>query len=108
MKSEKHSPPIRRRTYHSAVRAAQKAETRQHILDVLVLKMVQGNFEAASMEDIAKAAGIGPATLYRHFPSREALLVALSNEFNRLVGSTSLPRTPDEIASTIQRDFAVF
>jgi len=30
----------------------------------------------ASLEDIAKAAEVGPGTLYRHFPSREALLAA--------------------------------
>ncbi|MHA6732445.1 TetR/AcrR family transcriptional regulator [Devosia sp. A369] len=30
----------------------------------------------ASLEEIAKAAGVGAGTLYRHFPSREALLVA--------------------------------
>lgn len=30
----------------------------------------------ASLEDIAKAAGVGPGTLYRHFPTREALLAA--------------------------------
>jgi AcrR family transcriptional regulator len=100
------SPP--RRTYNSAKRAAQKEETRQHILDVLVLKMMQGNFDAASMEDIAAAAGVGTTTLYRYFPSREALWDGLSNEFNRLVGSTALPRTPDEVVATIQRDFAIF
>jgi AcrR family transcriptional regulator len=32
----------------------------------------------ASMAEVAAAAGIGRATLYRHFPSREALLEALS------------------------------
>ena len=31
----------------------------------------------ASLEDIAKKAGVGPGTLYRHFPTREALLVAV-------------------------------
>ena len=30
----------------------------------------------ASLEEIARAAGVGPGTLYRHFPSREALLAA--------------------------------
>jgi AcrR family transcriptional regulator len=31
----------------------------------------------ASLEDIAKKAGAGPGTLYRHFPTREDLLVAV-------------------------------
>lgn len=31
----------------------------------------------ASLDDIAKAAGVGSGTLYRHFPSREALLHAV-------------------------------
>jgi AcrR family transcriptional regulator len=31
----------------------------------------------ASLDDIAKRAGVGPGTLYRHFPSRDALLDAV-------------------------------
>ncbi|MBD8657746.1 helix-turn-helix transcriptional regulator [Oxalobacteraceae sp. CFBP 13730] len=31
----------------------------------------------ASMRDIARRAGVGPATLFRHFPTRESLLDAL-------------------------------
>ncbi|MGD6741221.1 TetR/AcrR family transcriptional regulator [Streptomyces sp. BH106] len=30
-----------------------------------------------SLEAVAKEAGVGPATLYRHFPTREALLAAV-------------------------------
>jgi TetR/AcrR family transcriptional repressor of mexCD-oprJ operon len=33
--------------------------------------------DAASMEEVAEAAGVGRATLYRYFPSRDALLQAL-------------------------------
>jgi AcrR family transcriptional regulator len=33
----------------------------------------------ASLDDIAKKAGVGPGTLYRHFPSREELLKAVYN-----------------------------
>ena len=34
----------------------------------------------ASLEDIARSAGLGIGTLYRHFPHREALLFALLSE----------------------------
>src|SRR4029077_5172172 len=30
-----------------------------------------------SLDDIAKHAGVGPGTLYRHFPTRDELLVAV-------------------------------
>lgn len=36
--------------------------------------------ETASMADVAAAAGVSRATLYRHYPSREALLEALATE----------------------------
>ena len=41
----------------------------------------------ASLEDIAKRAELGIGTLYRHFPNREALLVALLSD--RLRGLTT-------------------
>ncbi|WP_155375133.1 TetR/AcrR family transcriptional regulator [Catellatospora vulcania] len=41
----------------------------------------------ASLEDIAKQAGVGIGTLYRHFPTREALLDALLQQrFEQLWG----------------------
>ncbi|NEC84068.1 TetR/AcrR family transcriptional regulator, partial [Streptomyces sp. SID7958] len=33
--------------------------------------------EGASLDDIAKRAGVGSGTLYRHFPTRRALLEAV-------------------------------
>jgi AcrR family transcriptional regulator len=36
--------------------------------------------ERASLDDIVKRAGVGPGTLYRHFPNREALLAAVFEE----------------------------
>ncbi|GII92245.1 TetR/AcrR family transcriptional regulator [Sinosporangium siamense] len=41
----------------------------------------------ASLNDIARRAGVGPGTLYRHFPTREALLEAmLADRYHALAG----------------------
>src|SRR4051795_6399452 len=41
----------------------------------------------ASLDDIARRAGVGPGTLYRHFPSRLALLEAVyRDDIGRLSG----------------------
>ncbi len=43
---------------------------------------------AASMNEIAKRAGVGAGTLYRHFPTREALILAVyQHDVQRLVDS---------------------
>ncbi|SDM78836.1 TetR/AcrR family transcriptional regulator [Actinacidiphila guanduensis] len=42
----------------------------------------------ASLNSIAKRAGVGPGTLYRHFPTREALILAVyEHDVGRLVDS---------------------
>ena len=40
----------------------------------------------ASMDEIAKRAGVGPGTLYRHFPNRDALLDAIMQSWVESVG----------------------
>ena len=43
---------------------------------------------AASLDDIARQAGIGPGTLYRHFPTRDALIEAVyRSEVEKLAGT---------------------
>ncbi|MBV7695107.1 TetR/AcrR family transcriptional regulator [Streptomyces sp. TRM70350] len=49
--------------------------------------------EGASLDDIARRAGVGSGTLYRHFPTRQALLVAA--HLDRI---EALARRGDEIA----------
>ncbi len=44
---------------------------------VVARDVVAGNGADASLRDIARKAGVGLGTLYRHFPTREALLEAL-------------------------------
>jgi AcrR family transcriptional regulator len=49
---------------------------RKHILDVAERYFSEQGV-TGSMEAIAKRAGVGAGTLYRHFPNRDALLAAL-------------------------------
>ncbi|MBG0856269.1 TetR/AcrR family transcriptional regulator [Streptomyces spinoverrucosus] len=52
--------------------------------------------EGASLDDIAKRAGVGSGTLYRHFPTRQALLEAAY--LDRI---EALARRADEIAGEL-------
>ncbi|HME72877.1 MAG TPA: TetR/AcrR family transcriptional regulator [Myxococcota bacterium] len=55
---------------------ADAQRNRERILEVA--KEAFSRFGAnTSLDDIAKQAGVGPGTLYRHFPTRDALLEAV-------------------------------
>ncbi|EWY40996.1 TetR family transcriptional regulator [Skermanella stibiiresistens SB22] len=47
------------------------------------------------LEEVAKRAGVGIGTLYRRFPTREALLAATSNERFLSLAEASRARDPD-------------
>jgi len=50
----------------------------------------------AQMEEIAAHSGLGMGTLYRHFPSKQALLTAMVRE--RFRGMADLARTAEQIS----------
>jgi AcrR family transcriptional regulator len=49
---------------------------RQRILDAAKRAFTSSGADA-SLDDIARDAGVGPGTLYRHFPTRDALIEAV-------------------------------
>jgi AcrR family transcriptional regulator len=55
---------------------ADAQRNRERILEEAKKEFTQSG-ASASLEEIAKNAGVGPGTLYRHFPTREELLVAV-------------------------------
>src|SRR6201993_2674834 len=55
---------------------ADAQRNRERLLEVAKEAFTRSGADA-SLEDIAKEAGVGPGTLYRHFPTREALLEAV-------------------------------
>jgi AcrR family transcriptional regulator len=68
--TKKPSQPVQRKPRTDAQR------NRERILEVA--KEAFTHYGAnATLDEIAKEAGVGPGTLYRHFPTREALLEAV-------------------------------
>lgn len=68
--AKKPSKPVERKPRADAER------NRSRILEVAKEAFTKSGAEA-SLDEIARAAGVGPGTLYRHFPTRDALLEAV-------------------------------
>ncbi|MEV0385591.1 helix-turn-helix domain-containing protein [Nonomuraea sp. NPDC050643] len=60
-------------------RRADSRRNRQRLLDAAE-EVIERDGAQASLEEIARRAGVGSATLHRHFPSRQALLNAVFHE----------------------------
>jgi AcrR family transcriptional regulator len=70
-KNSKSNAPKPRRTLR-----VDAQRNRERILEVAKEAFTRSGADT-SLDDIAKQAGVGPGTLYRHFPTREELLVAV-------------------------------
>ncbi len=56
----------------------QKEVTRQRILETGYRLFAEKNIERVKMTDVAEAGGIGVATVYRYYPTKTALVLAIS------------------------------
>jgi len=61
---------------HSRARDRQREETREQILRAVARQLEAGQMDDLGFADVAKEAGVGERTVYRHFPTKEALLGA--------------------------------
>jgi AcrR family transcriptional regulator len=86
------------------------ARNRQRLLDV-ARGALTGDGET-TMQSIAKAAGVGQGTIYRHFPTREALLLEVyRDDFDALVAAAHgllKVNAPDRALRLWLDDLAVF
>ena len=69
----------------------------QQILRAAVDLFSSRGFDATSIRDIATAAGVQPASVYYHFASKDALLIAVVDEAARMVAEqvSAAPRSAD-------------
>lgn len=59
------------------LREQRKAERRRQLLDAAGRLIAERGFHGVRLDDLGAAAGISGPAVYRHFPSKEALLVEL-------------------------------
>jgi AcrR family transcriptional regulator len=80
---------------------ADAQRNRDRLLEVAVRAFSTGGPDV-TLESIAREAGVGIGTLYRHFPTREALIeAAYRSELARLCGSAA------ELLRTVPADLAL-
>ncbi|WP_405498598.1 TetR/AcrR family transcriptional regulator [Nocardia sp. NBC_00511] len=91
---------------------ADAVRNRDKLVDAARAAFAAAGDDSASLEGIARSAGVGIGTLYRHFPSREALVEAVyAAELDHLTDTTAellreLP--PDRALRAWMGRYAVF
>lgn len=100
---------IIKRRYNSRVRDAHSVQTREFILMALSELLSTEGLEKFSVRKLSKHAGISVRTIYRHFPSKVALLDAISAWVeSKITGATvgdENPRDSDELISRLKTKF---
>ncbi len=57
------------------MRAQRRAETQRAIQAHAVRLLTERGYDATTVADVAEAAGVSPMTVYRHFPTKEDLVL---------------------------------
>jgi AcrR family transcriptional regulator len=60
---------------HSTLRARRRADTQHAIQTHAVRLFSERGYDATTVADVAEAAGVSPMTVYRHFPTKEDLVL---------------------------------
>jgi AcrR family transcriptional regulator len=61
---------------------AQGAAARQRLYGVAIRRIARQGYESTTLRDVAKEAGVSVGLLYRYFPSKRAVIIALYEELS--------------------------
>ena len=70
------SPPV------AVAGGLQRVSTRANLLAAAVRLFAERTYASVSMEDVARAVGLAPSSLYNHFPTKSDLLLTALNQAN--------------------------
>jgi AcrR family transcriptional regulator len=85
-------------------------ETHNHIKTAAIEKFCRSGYDAASVAEICKQAGVSKGAFYHHFPSKQTLFLSIMEDwlqeldrrlFNQKAGTKTVPNTIQEMGSTL-------
>jgi AcrR family transcriptional regulator len=92
----------------TSLRDRYREETRLRILDAAITELGVSDLEGLTMAGVATRAGVTERTVFRHFPSRDALIAAVWPRMQARVRSAGFPHTADGLIATPGRLFPAF
>src|ERR1700687_3705787 len=74
---------------------ADAPRNRQRLIEAALAAFAEHGADDASLDEIARRAGVGIGTLYRHFPTRDAIVEAVyRREVEQLANAANRPTGP--------------
>ncbi len=75
-------------------RTPQGLETRQLLFDTAIELMAERGYPATTLRDVASQAGVSPGLLYRYFPSKQSVVLALYDDLSTryATAAAAMPR----------------
>lgn len=73
---------VKRRRGRPAGQTSQGAAARERIYQLAIARMANQGYETTTLRDVAKDAGVSVSLLYKYFPSKRAVLLALYDDLS--------------------------
>lgn len=85
---------VKRRRGRPTGQTAQGAAARQRIYQLAIARMASQGYESTTLRDVASDAGVSVGLLYKYFPSKRAVIVALYDDLSAefALKAADLPR----------------
>ena len=90
---------------------AQGAAARERLYGIAIRRMAKRGYESTTLRDVAKEAGVSVGLLYRYFPSKQAIIIALYDElsadFTRVAAAMPRGRWRDRFTFALKTSLEV-
>ncbi|WP_433656816.1 TetR/AcrR family transcriptional regulator [Nocardia sp. CA-128927] len=77
-------------------RERKKAQTRQSLADAALRLFLEHGYDRVGVKDVAEAADVSVTTLFKHFPSKEALVFDLDDDLESALVAAVRERPPGQ------------